>query len=73
MPKRRRQRRRQRKRQRGGALFRRKPRLIDKIAEGVAMTLAGPAPTWGKAGLFLAKQAFKGIKDNVQHYRRRKR
>jgi len=46
--------------------------LIDKIAEGVAMTLAGPAPTWGKAGLFLAKQAFKGIKDNVQRYRRRR-
>ena len=41
-------------------MFRRKPRLIDKI-------------TWGKAGLFLAKQAFKVIKDNVQHYRKRKR
>lgn len=62
-----------RRRQQGGARFRRKPRLIDKIAEGVAMGLSGPAPSFAKAAAFLGKQAFKGIKDNVQHYRRRTR
>ena len=63
----------EKRRQRGGARFRRKPRLIDKIAEGVAMGLSGPAPSFAKAAAFLGKQAFKGIKDNVQRYRRRKR
>ena len=61
------------KRQKGGARFWRKPRLIDKIAEGVAMGLSGPAPNFAKAGAFFAKQAFNGIKDNVQHYRRRRK
>ena len=61
-----------RKRQKGGARFRRKPRLVDKIAEGVAMGLSGPSPSFLKLGAFLGKQALKGIKDNVQHYRRRK-
>ena len=61
-----------RKRQKGGARFRRKPRLVDKIAEGVAMGLSGPSPSFIKLGAFLGKQALKGIKDNVQHYRRRK-
>ena len=61
---------RRRKRQRKGASFLRKPRLIDKIAEGVAIGLSGLAPSFVTAGAFLAKQAFKGIKDNVQHYRR---
>ena len=56
----------------GGARFRRKPHLVDKIADGVAMRLSGPSPSFGKMGAFLAKQALKGIKDNVQHYRRRK-
>ena len=61
------------KRQRGGARFvRRKPRLVDKIAEGVAMGLSGPSPSFLKLGAFLGKQAMKGIKDNIQHYRRRK-
>ena len=59
-----------RKRQKGGARFRRKPRLVDKIAEGVAMGLSGPSPSFMKLGAFLGKQALKGIKDNVQHYRR---
>ena len=58
--------------QKGGARFRQKPRLVDKIAEGVAMGLSGPSPSFAKLGAFSAKQALKGIKDNVQHYRRRK-
>ena len=49
-----------------------KPRLVDKIAEGVAMGLSGPSPSFIKLGAFLGKQALKGIKDNVQHYRQRK-
>ena len=56
----------------GGARFRRKPRLIEKIAEGVAMGLSGPSPSFAKMGAFLAKQVLKGIKDNVKRYRRRK-
>ena len=60
------------KRQKGGARFRSKPRLVDKIAEGMAMGLSGPSPSFIKLGAFLGKQALKGIKDNVQHYRRRK-
>ena len=48
-----------------------KPRLVDKIAEGMAMSLSGPLPSFIKLGTFLGKQALKGIKDNVQHYRRR--
>lgn len=76
MPKARRKRvttrgRRQKKRrnQRGGAKFVRKPRLVDKIAEGAAMFLSGPSPSFAKLGVLLGKQAFKGIKDNVQRYR----
>ena len=61
-----------RKGQKGGARFRRKPRLVNKIAEGVGMRLSGPSPSFAKMGAFLAKQALKGLKDNVQHYRRRK-
>lgn len=60
------------RRQKGGARFRRKPRLVDKIAKGVAMGLSGPSPSFMRMGAFLRKQALKGIKDNVQHYRRRK-
>ena len=56
----------------GGARFRRKPRLVDKIAEGIAMGLSGPAPNFAKMGISLAKQAFKGKKDNVHHYQRGK-
>ena len=54
-----------RKSQKGGARFRRKPLLVDKIAEGVAMGFSGPSPTFAKLGAFLAKQALKGIKDNA--------
>ena len=51
-----------RKGQKGGARFRQKTRLVDKIAEGVAMGLSGPSPSFAKLGAFLAKQAQKGIK-----------
>ena len=57
------------KRQRGGALARHKPRLVDKIAEGASMFLSGSSPTF----LTLGGQAFKGVKDNVNHSRRRPR
>jgi len=67
-----RKRKRVRRQQKGGARFRRKPRLVDKIAKGVAMGLSGPSPNFIKMGAFLAKQGLKGIKVNVQHYRRRK-
>ena len=54
-----------------GALFhRKKPRMVDKIAEGMSMFLSGPAPLFAGVGVKLASQAAKGIKDNVQHYRR---
>ena len=36
------------------------------------MGLSGPSPSFAKMGVFLAKQAFKGIKDNVHHYQRGK-
>ena len=62
-----------RKRQRGGALARRRPRLVDKIAEGASMVLSGPAPTFATLGAKLARQALKGITDNVKYYRRRSR
>ena len=64
---------RRRKRQRGGALFRRKPRLVDKIAEGASMVLSGPAPTFTTLGAKLAGQVLKGITDNVKYYKRRRR
>ena len=51
----------------GGALYRRRPTLTDKIAEGVAMGLSGPSPSFLKLGAFLGKQAVKGIRDNVRH------
>ena len=59
--------------QKVGARFRRKPRLVGKIAEEVAMGLSGPAPSFAKMGAFLAKRALKGIKDYVHHYRRRRK
>ena len=68
-----RRRRRRKRKQRGGALIRRKPRLVDKIAHGMSMFLSGPAPGFGLALGKLGGQALKGITDNVQHYRRRQR
>ena len=58
---------------RGGARFVRRPTLQDKIAEGVSMFLSGPAPSFTTASVFLGKQAFKGIKDNVDHFLKAKR
>ena len=60
----------ERRQQRGGALYRRRPTLTDKIAEGVAMGLSGPSPSFLKLGVFLGKQAVKGVRDNVRHARR---
>ena len=53
----------------GGARYRRRPTLTDKIAEGVAMGLSGPSPSFLKLGAFLGKQAVKGITDNNRHAR----
>ena len=65
------QRRRRKRKQRGGALMRRKPRLVDKIAHGLSMVLSGPAPGFGLALGKLGAQALKGVTDNVQYYRQR--
>ena len=54
------------RKQRGGAMVRRKPRLVDKIAEGASMFLSGPSPTFANLGAKLGGQAFKGINDNVK-------
>ena len=48
--------------QRGGARFRRKPRLVDKIAEGVAMGLSGPSPSFLKMGAFFGQTSRQGYK-----------
>ena len=61
------------KKQKGGALARRKVRLVDKIAEGVAMGLSGPSPTFLKLLAKLGGQAVKGVKDNVDHYKKGRR
>ena len=62
-----------RRRQRGGAMFRRKPRLVDKIAEGASMFLAGHSPSFANLGAKLLGQAAKGVSDNVKYYRRRRK
>lgn len=63
----------QRRRQKGGALARHKVRLVDKIAEGAAMGLSGPSPSFLKLLGKLGGQAVKGIKDNVSHYKKGRR
>ena len=56
----------------GGALARRRgPSTTDKIAY-VASNFVTPAPSFGAFGKILAGQAFKGIKDNVDYFRRGK-
>ena len=57
----------------GGALARRKPRIVDKIAEGASMFLSGPAPSFGSLGRLLGSQAYKGVKDNINYYRKGRR
>ncbi|KAJ7319172.1 hypothetical protein OS493_036574 [Desmophyllum pertusum] len=47
------------RRQRGGAVFRSKPTLTDKIAERMSMFLSGPSPTFATLGGKLASQVFK--------------
>ena len=62
----------QRKKQRGGALYRCKPCLVGKIAQGASMFLSGPAPTFTTMLGKLTSQGLKGITDNVKHYKRRR-
>ena len=59
-----------RKQQKGGALNRHKPRTVDKILEGAAMSLSGPSPSYAKLEVLSGKKAIKGIRDNVRHYKR---
>lgn len=66
-------RKRKRKPQKGGALARKRVRTVDKIAEGLSMFLAGPAPTFGTAFGKLGSQALKGITDNYKQYKRSRR
>ena len=62
------------KKQSGGALFKRKGgTLQDKIAEGVAMGLSGPSPTFLKLFAKMGSQVAKGVKDNVDYYKKRNR
>ena len=56
----------------GGALARRKaPSTTDKIAY-MASNFVTPAPSFAALGRVLAGQAFKGVKDNVDYFRRGK-
>ena len=54
----------------GGALERRKgPSTTDKTA-WVASNFVTPAPSFGALGRVLGGQAFKGVKDNVNYFRK---
>ena len=62
---------------RGGAsvsrvkgILRRGPTLTDKLAYTASMLLSGPTLGFGTLGKLLGKQAFKGIMDNVKHYKK---
>ena len=56
----------------GGALARRKgPSAVDKAAY-IMSNFVTPAPSFAAMARLLAGQAFKGIKDNVDHYRKGK-
>ena len=48
------------------------PLTTDKIAYVPTMLLSGPAPGFGKLGSLLGKQVFKGVMDNVKHYKKRR-
>ena len=52
----------------GGALYRRKPTITDKIAEAAAMVV-NPTASWTGAFKLLGSQGSKGITDNVKHYK----
>ena len=52
----------------GGALYRRKPTITDKIAEVAAM-FVNPTASWSSAFKLLGTQGLKGITDNVKYYR----
>lgn len=51
-----------------GALYRRKPTITDKIAEGAAM-FVNPTASWSGAFKLLGSQELKGITDNIKYYR----
>lgn len=53
-------------------ILRRGPLTTDKIAYVPSMLLSGPAPGFGKLGSLLGKQVFKGVMDNVTHYKKRR-
>lgn len=58
--------------QKGGALARYKgPSTVDKIAY-VASNFVTPTPSFAGLAKILAGQAFKGVKDNVDYYRKGK-
>ena len=48
--------------QKGGVRFKRKPHVVDKIAESVAMGLSGPSPSFAKMGVFFSQASFQGYK-----------
>ena len=52
----------------GGALYRRKPTITDKIAEGLSI-FVHPTASWSSAFKLLGSQGLKGITDNVNYYR----
>ena len=53
----------------GGALARRRgPSTTDKIAY-VGSMFVNPTASWGALGRVLASQAYKGVKDNYDHYK----
>jgi len=57
--------------QEGGALARRRgPTAVDKAAY-IMSNFVTPAPSFAGLARILAGQAFKGVKDNVDHYRGR--
>ena len=57
------------KSQEGGALYRKSgPNTTDKIAY-VGSMVVNPTASWGALGRLLASQAYKGVKDNYDHYK----
>ena len=52
----------------GSALYRPKPTIRDKIAQGLSM-FVNPTASWSSAFKLLGSQGLKGITDNVNYYR----